>query len=103
MLVQLIESSAYLRKKAIIFFVRHFNFRCYASKILALRSNAVRSLVFHVYSQYGEEFCSMSRTVAVSLRVAVHFPRKVMRKRGNVHENLTVIVFCNVTLLQENI
>ena len=45
----------------------------------------------------------MSRTVAVSLSVAVPSPRKVKRKRGNVYENLTVIVFCKVTLLQENI
>ena len=45
----------------------------------------------------------MSRTVAVSLSVAVPSPRKVKRKRGNVYENLTVIVFCEVTLLQENI
>ena len=45
----------------------------------------------------------MSRTVAVSLRVAVPSPRKVKLKRGNVYENLTVIVFCDVTLLQENI
>ena len=39
MFVQLIESLAYLKKKAIIFHVRHFNRRCYASTISIERSS----------------------------------------------------------------
>ena len=37
------------------------------------------------------------------LEAVPSLPPKVMRKRGNVNENLTLMVFYDFTLLKENI
>ena len=43
------------------------------------------------------------KTISACLRVAIPFPPKVKRKRGNVYANLTLLMFRDVTLFQENI